>query len=586
MKDSCELLNGMLTDASDDRRQKAVNEMEPLLTAQQYGSIKVTVMKFDPTVDNEPFPATFEVPRQENMRIIDALDYIVEQLGQDIAYQWFCGAKKCGMCGVRMNGHSVLACWEAAEPDMLIEPLPGFPVVRDLVFDRSPYEASLARTTPLLCRSEPYRGFPESLRPAELAEVIGATQCIECQICTSVCPAYDVSDDFAGPATIVQIARVALDPRDPGNRAAELVAAGLDACLGCMACATACPTHVPYQELLPPLRDIVEQAGGRPGTQRLLRGTIHRVVVGRRRMAFALRLGSLGRRLPMPTSLRAISSLMPTRPAKQAQLPEVTKASGNPLGKVALLRGCVQSVVFSDVNLATARVLAAEGYDVYAPRDQGCCGALSMHSGRRDEALALAKRLVDRLGALEVDFIVTNVAGCGSHLKELGHALRADPEYHEKALRLAAKARDVNELLANEGVHRSVRHPLPLKVAYQDACHLLHAQGIREAPRQMLRSIPELTILEPKDQGRCCGSAGIYNLVRPTEARRLGHEKALRVLEVAPEAYASANAGCLLQVTAALRRRGQPLPAFHPIELVDASIRGVSVDQLLAGSRR
>ena len=558
----------------------------PVQGSQISESVTVTVMKFDPSRDMAPYPAMFTVPGQQDMRVIDALDYVVEQLGEDVAYQWFCGSKKCGMCGVRVNGRSVLSCWEPAEPEMVIEPLPRFPVVRDLVIDRSPYETTLARTVPLLQRSAPYGGFPERILPSDFSETLGATQCIECQICTSVCPAYDVTDDFAGPATIVQIARAALDPRDCGDRATELTASGLDSCLGCMACSAACPTHVPYHELLSPLRQIVEDAKERPLWDRMLREAIHRVVVDRRRMRVALRLGALTRNVPLPGSLRAIASLAPNWRVRRARLPEVTPAAGTSLGKVALLRGCVQSVVLPDVNAATARVLAAEGYEVLAPRRQGCCGALSMHSGRTDEGLALARRLIDDLGSIGADFLVTNAAGCGSHLKELGHLLRDDPAYRDRAADLSARTRDINEFLAVEKIRGVARHPLPMRVAYQDACHLLHAQGLKEAPRQVLGSIPGLTVLEPRDQDRCCGSAGIYNLVRAKDAERLGHEKAQRVLEVSPEAYVTGNVGCLLQVTSALQKRKRPLPAFHPVELVDASIRGVPADRLTVAARR
>jgi glycolate oxidase iron-sulfur subunit len=227
----------------------------------------------------------------------------------------------------------------------------------------------------------------------------------------------------------------------------------------------------------------------------------------------------------------------------------------------------VQSVVFGDVNGATARVLAADGYDVHVPRAQSCCGALHAHAGRLDEGVARAHRLEDALTGY--DAIVTNAAGCGSHLKDHG----------------TARVVDVSELLA-EAPTPAERHPLPIRVAFQDSCHLKHAQGLADEPRATLRAIPGLTILEPAEQDLCCGSAGIYNLVQPDAATELGDRKAGRVHTTRPDAYASGNPGCLVQVTAALRRAGHPLPAFHPIELVDASIRGVDASELLAAARR
>jgi glycolate oxidase iron-sulfur subunit len=225
----------------------------------------------------------------------------------------------------------------------------------------------------------------------------------------------------------------------------------------------------------------------------------------------------------------------------------------------------VASVLFGDVNAATARVLHAEGYDVHVPRAQGCCGALHAHAGRLPEGVARARALERSLAGY--DYVVTNAAGCGSHLKDHGDA----------------NVVDVSELVTEP---RAERHPLPLRVAFQDSCHLRHAQGLVDAPRLILDAIPGLERLEPAEGAICCGSAGIYNVVEPAPAAELGERKASHVLATEPDVYASANPGCLVQVTAALRRLGRPLPAFHPIELVDASIRGVGIAALLASARR
>jgi glycolate oxidase iron-sulfur subunit len=211
------------------------------------------------------------------------------------------------------------------------------------------------------------------------------------------------------------------------------------------------------------------------------------------------------------------------------------------------------------VNRASARVLAAYGYEVTAPYER-CCGALALHAGRRAEGLALARRTAEAFAAAGAETIVTNAAGCGSHLKEAG---------------LELPVADVSELLVRG--RAPDRHPLRLRVAYQEACHLGHAQRVRSEPRALLGSIPELELVEPAGQELCCGSAGIYNLVQPGAARELGERKAGAVLALEPDVYASGNPGCLLQVSAALRRAGRPLTAVHPVELLDASIRGESV---------
>jgi glycolate oxidase iron-sulfur subunit len=216
----------------------------------------------------------------------------------------------------------------------------------------------------------------------------------------------------------------------------------------------------------------------------------------------------------------------------------------------------VQSVIFGEVNRASARVLSACGYEVTAPYSE-CCGALALHAGRRQEGLAQARRTADAFRAAGAETIVTNAAGCGSHLKEAG---------------LDLPVVDISEAVA-AGTAPTL-HPLPLRVAYQEACHLGHAQRVRAEPRAMLRSIPELELVEPAEQEMCCGSAGIYNLVQPDAARALGDRKAAKVIAAEPQVYASANPGCLVQVSAALRRAGRPMKAVHPVELLDASIRG------------
>ena len=233
----------------------------------------------------------------------------------------------------------------------------------------------------------------------------------------------------------------------------------------------------------------------------------------------------------------------------------------------------MQSAVFPDVNAATARVLAADGFEVVAP-PQGCCGALSVHAGRLDEGKAFARRLLDAFD--DVDLVVVNTSGCGSHLKELGWLLG-----DERAEAFASKVRDVGELLG-ETTPRAARHPLPMKVALQDSCHLRHAQRLPLSSRTSLGRIPGLEVVEPAEQDLCCGSAGIYNVTQPEAARELGERKAAHVLATGAQAYASANPGCLVQISNALRRAKRPLPALHPVELVDASIRNVGAGALLA----
>jgi glycolate oxidase iron-sulfur subunit len=283
----------------------------------------------------------------------------------------------------------------------------------------------------------------------------------------------------------------------------------------------------------------------------------------------------------LPERVRALLALTPAlRPVEP--LPRFTAARGAERRRVGLLTGCVQSVFFSHVNAATARVLAAEGCAVVAPQAQGCCGALSLHAGRAAEAQALARRSIDAFAAAGASSVVVNAAGCGSAMKEYGQLLRGDAAYAERARRFAAGVRDVSQLLASLEP-RATRHPLPLSVAYHDACHLAHAQRIRDEPRALLRGIPGLELREIQDPGSCCGSAGIYNLVEPGPARQLGERKAHHVLETQAQAVATSNPGCIVQLQAALAGQGRPVPVYHLIELLDASIRGAELAAQVSG---
>jgi glycolate oxidase iron-sulfur subunit len=265
------------------------------------------------------------------------------------------------------------------------------------------------------------------------------------------------------------------------------------------------------------------------------------------------------------------------------RLPQMTTAKAQRRGRVGVLTGCVQDAFFGEVNAATVRVLAAEGYDVVIPPEQGCCGALSVHAGRENEGIRFARQVIDAFEDAEVDTIITNSAGCGSAMKEYEYLLRDDPAYADRAARLSGRVKDIAEVLAAaEPV--APRHPLPIRVAYHDACHLRHAQQVIEQPRTMLRTIPELQVVDLPESDICCGSAGIYNLTEPEAARALGERKAHNVAHVQPDMLAAGNPGCLLQITTALKGMGMDIPSVHPIQLVDASIRGIPVSE--AVSRR
>jgi glycolate oxidase iron-sulfur subunit len=405
--------------------------------------------------------------------------------------------------------------------------------------------------------------------------------CVHCGFCLPTCPSYMVfEEEMDSPRGRIVLMRVG---HEAGAEVSKEMATHFDRCLGCMACVTACPSGVQYDRLIEQTRPQVERHTDRPLAQRAFRRAIFELfthpgrlratvplLAAQRRLGLTERLAGspLLRRAPQ---LRAAIGLSPDVPVRAAvhRLAQVTKPRGASRGRIALMQGCVQRVFFGDVNAATVRVLAAEGFEVHAPRQPRCCGALQLHSGLEDEALERAK---ETIAAYEdFDAIAVNVAGCGSAMKDYAHLLEDDPEWGERAVAFSAKVSDVTELLA-EHEPRIVRHPLELKVAYHDACHLAHAQGVREPPRELLRAIPGLELVEPAEWEICCGSAGIYNLLQPKAAAELGRRKVANLTATGAEAIAAGNPGCAMQIIAHMEP-AERLPVYHPLTLLDWSLR-------------
>jgi glycolate oxidase iron-sulfur subunit len=362
-----------------------------------------------------------------------------------------------------------------------------------------------------------------------------------------------------------------------------------DQCLGCMACVTACPSGVKYDRLIEETRFEAERQHQRTIGDRLLRWLLFallpyparlRILLllqlvyaksGLRRLVHALGVPRL-----WPRRVRAAEALIPppSWTTVTARLPAVARAQGVRRARVALLAGCVQRVYFPQVNEAALRVLTAEGCDVVVPPSLGCCGALSVHAGREHQARSLARAALGALVPHDFDAIVVTAAGCGSSMKDWGRLLVDDPAWAERAAAVAGKVRDISEFLAALGTV-APRHPLPLKVAYHDACHLAHAQRIRAEPRALLSAVPRLLLVDLADSDQCCGSAGVYNLLEPESAREIGERKVESVVASAADLLVSANPGCTLQIEMLLRERGKAIATAHPVEVLDASIRGL-----------
>jgi glycolate oxidase iron-sulfur subunit len=435
-----------------------------------------------------------------------------------------------------------------------------------------------------------------------------ASDCVHCGFCLPACPTYQLwGEEMDSPRGRIHLITQILDGAD-GSAAAST---HLDRCLGCMACVTACPSGVRYDRLIEAARGWTEDDPERPGAapplpprsarERALRAAIFRLFPYPRRLRVAIaplraaqrtRLDALISRggLPerLPPEIAAALRLAPQRTGagRRARgvyraLPERVPARGTRRATVGMLTGCVQRVFFPQVNAATARVLAAEGCDVIVPAGQGCCGALSLHGGRRAEAVRFARQTIETFERAAVDAVVVNVAGCGSAMKEYRDLLADDPAWSERAAAMAAKVRDLSEFLVELGP-AAPRHPLEMTATYHAACHLAHAQRITAQPRELLAAIPGLRLADIADGGTCCGSAGIYNLVQPEPARELGERKAAAVAATGAGLLVSANPGCSMQIASALAARGTPMPTAHTAEVLDASIRGVGAREFRA----
>jgi glycolate oxidase iron-sulfur subunit len=415
-------------------------------------------------------------------------------------------------------------------------------------------------------------------------------KCVHCGFCLPVCPTYVLwGQEMDSPRGRIYLMKLASDGATDMN---TNWVSHFDSCLGCMACMTACPSGVDYGKLIEATRAQIERNTPRSPAEKRYRRFIFETFTRPERLK-SLRLPLLlyqksgvqtvvrgsGLLKLLPKKLQALEALLPKLGPNEA-VAEITPAIGVKRRRVGLLLGCVQREFFPQVNAATARVLTAEGCEVVAPRAQPCCGALLVHAGEEAAAIEMAKRTIDAFESADVDAIVTNAAGCGSNVKEYGHLLRDDPAYAGRAKQFAAKCKDISEVLTSLEP-RAPRHPLKLRVAFHDSCHLQHAQGVRSQPRALLAKIPDLQLAEIPEAAICCGSAGTYNLVQPDTANAIGDRKATLIAPLNADVVATGNPGCVLQLQCSLARNGHRTPVVHTIQLLDASIRGVTPNMLL-----
>jgi glycolate dehydrogenase iron-sulfur subunit len=418
-------------------------------------------------------------------------------------------------------------------------------------------------------------------------------KCVHCGFCLPACPTYVLwGNEMDSPRGRIYLMKMAAEGATPMT---PQWVHHFDTCLGCVSCMTACPSGVDYGKLIEATRAQIERnfAGSLVSGPRSLFERLHRRLIfatfphperlrllrwpllAYQRSGLQTLVRRSGLLKLLPSRLRAMETLLP-RLGPSEVIPEVTPALGKQRLRVGLLLGCVQREFLSQINVATARVLAAAGCEVITPQMQSCCGALLVHAGEEAAALEYARKTIDAFAEANVQVVVTNAAGCGSNVKEYGHLLRDDPRYAERAKAFTAKCRDVSEVLADLRPSPPPRE-LRLRVAFHDSCHLQHAQGIRSQPRALLAQIPGVQLLEIPEGPLCCGSAGIYNLVQPDAAAALGERKARLIAELNPDVVATGNPGCLLQLQSFLAQLGRCIPVVHTVQLLDAAMHGTAI---------
>lgn len=393
-----------------------------------------------------------------------------------------------------------------------------------------------------------------------MAKAVSA--CVHCGFCLAACPTYrELGQEMDTPRGRIVLMKEVLE----GKMSFESAQPHVDRCLGCLACEPACPSGVPYRDLISPFRALAASKMNRSPLERLRRFFAAQTVPFPKRFRFAAWLGRMGRWLPMPKALKPMLELIPDELPPAQTWEAHHAAQGEKRARVALLLGCAQQVLDPDINTATIEVLTRNGVEVVIPRSQGCCGGLAWHTGDLEAARSFARRNLDAFQD-DVDAILTNAAGCGSAMHEYHLVLRGTPD-EARAEAFRHRVMDVSVFLAKIGLSEPL-HETKLKVAYHDACHLSNAQNVRKQPRDLLKAIPGLQLLEITDKHLCCGSAGSYNMDQPEIASSLGEQKAKNIIATGAEVVVTGNIGCMTQVKLHLKKLGSPIQVKHTLQVI------------------
>lgn len=423
-------------------------------------------------------------------------------------------------------------------------------------------------------------GFDDIERPQR--EKISS--CIHCGLCLDKCPTYrTLGTEMDSPRGRIYLIKAVNEERLPMT---PNFVEHMYLCLDCRACETACPSHVHFSDLMERTRGQIERQVPRLWHERAIRHLVFQELFphpSRLRLLFhALRLyqrsglQALLRKSGLlslfPQDLQQMESMLPSLPEQpfSRSVPEMLPGAAPVTRRVGFFTGCVMDLLFTEVHQASVRVLQANGCDVRTPRQQSCCGALHMHAGERETARMLARQTIEAFEHQPVDVIVNNAAGCGAQLKSYGELLEDDPLFAERAHQFSARVQDIAECLAQEPL-RGPLGAIPKRVAYDDPCHLLHAQRIRQQPRDLLASIPELELVSVTDADFCCGAAGIYNITHGEVSRRILERKMEHLIAAKPDIITTGNPGCIMQLKTGARLAHLDVPVVHPIELLDAA---------------
>ena len=405
------------------------------------------------------------------------------------------------------------------------------------------------------------------------AAMAGAVEkCVHCGFCLPTCPTYQVmNEEMDSPRGRIILMKSVLE----GELTLEHTLPYVDRCLGCLSCVTACPSGVPYGELLMPFRSLAEEKRSRSfieySSRKLVLDTLPFPSRFHRAAKTGLRSKSFYHLLPQP--FQDMLALLPAELPYIRSLPNLYPAKGTQRARVALQTGCVQQVLWPEINWATIRVLAANGVEVVIPEGQSCCGALALHSG--ELAMARSQALANMQAfAIDVDAVITNAAGCGSGMQEYPLVF-AGTQHSEDAAEFSSKVMDVCVFLDRLGIEPPPELPRELNIAYHDACHLAHAQGVKIPPRNLLRKIPGVNLIALPEAELCCGSAGTYNIEQPETARELGRRKAQLIRDSGATVVVSGNIGCLIQLRTHLNGDGPAIPVMHTIEIIDRAYRAI-----------